>query len=255
MRATHQISRRTALGWLGVIGAAGLAGGCNGGSDTNESSESSLGTTPTTPTTPSTPVVGQCTLIPQETAGPYPLSAVLTNAAMLRQDIRDGKTGIPLTLTFLVQNLNQSCGPVADAYVYVWHCDKDGLYSGYNQPGGNTLGQTFLRGIAKTDADGNVQFQTIYPGWYQGRITHVHFQVFLISPTETATATSQLAFPETLTQQVYQSSLYASRGQNTSVPSFAADNVFADGVDYQMAEVTGDLESGLVASLAISVAL
>jgi hypothetical protein len=37
--------------------------------------------------------------------------------------------------------------------------------------------QTFLRGIQTTNSDGNVTFTTIYPGWYQGRATHIHVEV------------------------------------------------------------------------------
>jgi hypothetical protein len=70
----------------------------------------------------------------------------------------------------------------------------------------------------------------------------------------TATATSQLAFPQAITQAVYASSLYAARGQNTSVTSFSQDNVFSDGTTYQMATVTGDVNSGYVASLVVGIA-
>ena len=55
---------------------------------------------------------------------------------------------------------------------------KDGVYSGYDQPGSNTVGQTFCRGVQMTDSTGLARFTTIYPGWYSGRITHVHFRVY-----------------------------------------------------------------------------
>ncbi|HJY39091.1 MAG TPA: hypothetical protein VJ299_16545 [Steroidobacteraceae bacterium] len=66
---------------------------------------------------------------------------------------------------------------------------------------------------------------TFVPGWYSGRITHVHFRSYLGTSLQ---ATSQLAFPQDITNAVYASSLYAARGQNTSVTSFSADNVFSD---------------------------
>lgn len=71
---------------------------------------------------------------------------------------------------------NNRCAPLANTAAYVWHCDKDGACSGYDQPGANTVGQTFCRGIQVADAGGAVAFTTLYPGWYAGRITHVHFQ-------------------------------------------------------------------------------
>ena len=69
----------------------------------------------------------------------------------------------------------------------------------------------------------------------------------------TATATSQLAFPQAVTQAVYASSLYT-KGQNTSVTSFSADNVFSDGTTYQMASISGDTSSGYAASLTVTIA-
>ena len=38
---------------------------------------------------------------------------------------------------------------------------------------------TFLRGIQLTGADGAVSFQTIFPGFYDGRTNHLHFKVRL----------------------------------------------------------------------------
>lgn len=264
-----RLSRRKALGLLGAVGVASIAG-CAGGGDeggtntnannTTSSTANNSSTSTTTNTSVSTSTntsssAGSCTLIPQETVGPYPLSAILSNTAMQRLDITEGKTGVPLTLEIQLQNINNACQPLANAYVYIWHCDKEGLYSGYNQPGGNSIGQTFLRGIGLTNAQGKVSFSTIYPGWYNGRITHVHFQIFLLDPNQTATATSQIAFPESVTTAVYNSALYAARGQNTSVASFAQDNVFSDGTTYQMASLTGGIEQGLVAALVVSVAV
>jgi protocatechuate 3,4-dioxygenase beta subunit len=197
-----------------------------------------------------------CVVIPQETDGPYPLYSVLGNSAMVRSDIREGKSGVPLTLILTAVNTNQDCAPIANAAVYIWHCDKDGQYSGYsNSANGNHLGETFLRGIQVTDANGQVAFTTIYPGWYTGRITHIHFEVFLNNNLNaTAKATSQIAFPQAVTQAVYSSSPYAARGQNTSVSGFAADNVFSDGETYQLANVAGDVASGYVAMLTVGVA-
>lgn len=199
--------------------------------------------------------VGTCVITPQETEGPYPLLAILSNSAVVRSDITAGKTGIPLTLTLTVQDLSNGCAPVAGAAVYIWHCDKDGLYSGYSAS--NNAGQaglSYLRGIQVTDASGQVTFKTIFPGWYAGRITHIHFQIYLNNNLSvTATATSQLAFPQAITSAAYNTALYT-KGQNTSVTSFAADNVFADGTTYQMAAVTGDTTNGYAASLTVTIA-
>ncbi|MCB1567098.1 MAG: intradiol ring-cleavage dioxygenase [Xanthomonadales bacterium] len=200
---------------------------------------------------------GSCALIPSETEGPYPLSSVLSNPAMVRSDITEDRTGIPLMLVLKLVDINNNCQPIPDAGVYVWHCDKDGVYSGYsNQTGGvNATGKTFLRGIQYSDANGQVVFGTVYPGWYNGRITHIHFQVYLGSLTGSrATATSQIAFPLDVTSAVYSTTLYATRGQNTSVTSFAADGIFRDGVSYQLANVAGSSTAGYVATLVVGIA-
>jgi protocatechuate 3,4-dioxygenase beta subunit len=74
--------------------------------------------------------------------------------------------------------------------------DASGNYSEYAQPGYNGVGQTLLRGLQTTDASGRVTFRTIYPGWYQGRSTHIHVQVFV---NGAAIKTTQVAFPENVT--------------------------------------------------------
>lgn len=198
---------------------------------------------------------GTCVLIPSETQGPYPLLSVLSQSGIVRQDLTEGRPGVPLVLILKLVNLNNQCAPIENAALYVWHCDKDGIYSGYAQPGGvSTVGQTFCRGVQTTDCNGEAAFLTMYPGWYNGRITHVHFQVYL-NLQGTVTATSQLAFPPEITTAVYNSSLYLARGQNTSVTSFAQDNVFSDGVSNQLVSVTGSVATGYTATLTIGVAI
>ena len=209
--------------------------------------------------TPAACVFGSsCALIPSETDGPYPLYSILSNTALQRRDTTEGKTGVPLRVILRLINVNNSCVPIANAAIYIWHCDKDGVYSGYaNQTGGvNASGQTFLRGIQVTDASGQVALDTIYPGWYAGRITHVHIQAYLndVLKQGTAVITTQMAFPLDVTKAVYDSTLYAAHGQNTSVTSFAQDNVFSDGTTYEMATIAGDVTMGYVATLTLGIA-
>lgn len=89
-----------------------------------------------------------------------------------------------------------------------------------------------------------MRFHTVYPGWYAGRVTHIHFEIFLNS---VLSATSQMAFPEDITQQVYASQLYVGRGQNISVPTNAQDNVFASpasALQYQMLTLVANTATG-----------
>jgi hypothetical protein len=55
------------------------------------------------------PAVGSCTLIPSETAGPYPLD-LHTQATYFRQDIRENKPGVLLTVRLRIMN-NNTCLP------------------------------------------------------------------------------------------------------------------------------------------------
>jgi protocatechuate 3,4-dioxygenase beta subunit len=163
-----------------------------------------------------------CVLTPQETEGPY-----YFNPNLLRQDIRPDTTsgvikmGLQLNMAFTVLDVN--CNPIPNVLVDIWHCDKDGIYSGYpGQPGGvSTVGQTFLRGIQMTDANGQCAFISIYPGWYPSRVTHVHFKVRL---TSTTYVISQFAFPDSINTAVYQTPLYVTKGQNSLTN--ATDSIF-----------------------------
>jgi protocatechuate 3,4-dioxygenase beta subunit len=151
-----------------------------------------------------------CWLTPTETEGPY-----YFNANLVRQDIRRDTTtgtfhtGLQLNMTFTIIDIN--CNPIPNVLVDIWHCDKDGLYSGYVQPGGNTVGQDFMRGIQMTDTNGQCSFISSYPGWYQGRATHVHFKVRL---TSTTYVTSQFCFLDSINNSVYATPLYSGRGPN-----------------------------------------
>jgi protocatechuate 3,4-dioxygenase beta subunit len=187
---------------------------------------------------------GTCTLYPQQTEGPYYL-----DLDTLRRDITEGRPGAALGLALQVVHA-ASCAPVADVAVDVWHCDAAGVYSGYSgQLGGvDTRGQTFLRGSQVTDAEGRVRFDTIYPGWYPGRTTHVHFKVHVGSTRE---ATSQLYFPEGVTAAVYTAAPYAARGQKDT--SNATDGVARSGGLPPLATVAS-VGGGRVASLRIAIA-
>ena len=234
-----RVTRREALGLLGV----GLAAGC-GSSPTSPSTDSST-------TTGSTGGASSCAVTPEETAGPYPdRTGMANNTAFFRQDVTEGKSGLPLTLTLTVANVNNGCAPVAGAAVEIWQCDAVGNYSEYAQPGYDGTGQTFLRGLQTSDASGRVTFKTVYPGWYAGRATHIHVRVLRSGST---IKTTQIAFPEDITSAVYRSGVYTARGQNTT--RNASDMVFSDGTQYELASLSGDVTSGFTATLTIGVSV
>ena len=235
------MTRREALGALGAA-VGGLLGAC-GGSPTSATSTST--TTSTTTTTGSS-----CAVTATETAGPYPdILGMQNNPAFNRRDITEGKAGTPLTLALTIVNANASCAPVSGAAVEIWQCDAAGNYSEYSQPGFNGAGQTFLRGVQTTDASGQVTFTTIYPGWYSGRATHIHVEIYVGGRSVKVT---QVAFPESISSSVYGSGVYAAKGQNTT--SNSSDNVFSDGTSTELATVTGSVASGFTANLRVVVA-
>ena len=109
-------------------------------------------------------------------------------------------------------------------------------------------------GVQVTDISGQANFTTIFPGWYTGRYTHIHFEVFLNNALSSRAAkTSQFTFPQEVMTSVYSSSLYSAHGQNTSVTSASRDGIFADGVALQTATVSGSVGSGLAASIKIGI--
>ncbi|WP_445146606.1 dioxygenase family protein [Dyella sp. Tek66A03] len=147
-----------------------------------------------------------CRLSAEQTEGPYYL-----DRAQFRQDITEGKPGLPLTLRFEIVD-SRTCRPLSGTALEVWHCDAQGEYSGFagqGAPGGPGMGPppsgrppgpppgvggpmgmgshppksvatdelTFLRGVQVADARGEVTFQTIYPGYYMGRCNHIHMKL------------------------------------------------------------------------------
>ena len=233
-----KLTRREALGALSATGAAFSLIRCG----ETPVSPSSVAAAPTSTTTGTN---AACAVSPSETVGPYPS---LTD--LFRSDIREGKSGTPLTLALTVVNTNNSCSPVPGANVEIWQCDADGRYSQYSQPGYDGRSETFLRGIQTTDGAGRVTFTTIYPGWYQGRATHIHIDVAVNGRSVKVT---QIAFPESVTAALYTTGVYAAKGQNPT--RNASDNVFADSVASEMAEVSGSPASGYNATYTVGIAL
>jgi protocatechuate 3,4-dioxygenase beta subunit len=139
-----------------------------------------------------------CILTPQSEEGPYYLDPKL-----LRADIAEGRPGVPLSFRLRVTEAG-SCTPIQGARVDIWQCDARGLYSAFRDQGdGHNIdqtGKTFLRGTQLADANGWAAFNTIYPGWYAGRATHIHFKVYL---DEKTVLTGQSFFPEALNEFIY----------------------------------------------------
>lgn len=100
--------------------------------------------------------------------GPYYLGL-----GTVRQDITEGRTGLPVQVDLTV--VDAHCTPLEGVQVDLWHADADGVYSGYAEEG--TEGEAWLRGRQTTDSRGEVRFSTILPGLYVGRTAHYHLRL------------------------------------------------------------------------------
>ncbi|MBK3569898.1 MULTISPECIES: intradiol ring-cleavage dioxygenase [unclassified Streptomyces] len=196
-----QLARRTVLVAGGVVvTAVGVAGALS----VNASAQERGGPHPPKGTPPAS---GEAcyTLTSELTEGPYYI-----DADKIRRDVTEDQEGIPLTLDLKVIDAD-TCRPLRNAAVDIWHCNATGIYSGYEAssgggggpaptgappsgtptgtptggppPGGGgghqepTDADRFLRGTWHTDRHGQVTFKTVFPGWYQGRCVHIHVKV------------------------------------------------------------------------------
>lgn len=196
---------------------------------------------------------------PTTTEGPY-----WVDPKLFRADIRTEPTtgvaraGVPLTLTINVQNLSGgACTPLAGAFVDIWHCDAKGIYSNVSQaynPGGgtgsvSTGGQNFLRGYQITDANGQVTFTSIFPGWYLSRTIHIHIRVRTYNGTTVlSNFVSQIFFDDAFNNTILTDSQYS----RTSARDTTNSNDMVYNVanrERMLATATGSAGAGVTASI------
>lgn len=140
-----------------------------------------------------------CTLTCQMTLGPCYYSS-----PAIRSNITEGRAGLPTLLSFLVVNAD-TCQPIPNASIDIWHTDAQGIYSApintfCNPNDALARTQTFCRGVQLTGADGWAHFNSIYPGWYSGRTTHIHATIRV---NGNAMVTTQFFFDDTLSDAIY----------------------------------------------------
>lgn len=270
-------NRRRALGALGSLGSLGVAtllgcggGGDNAATDTTDTTDTT-GTGTDTSTGTGTGTNTTCSVVPEETAGPYPADGstasnatynVLALSGIVRSDIRSsiGSStpvgGVPLTISITLTNTRASCAPLEGYGIYLWHCTQDGNYSVYSS---NNIADNYLRGVQATDASGTVVFTTIVPGCYAGRMPHMHLEVYptlaSANNARNKVKTTQLAFPTALLSSIYSSNAgYSASVRNLASITFATDNVFSDGTDLEMTTMQANSNGGYSASITISIA-
>ncbi|KZL74848.1 intradiol ring-cleavage dioxygenase-like protein [Colletotrichum tofieldiae] len=118
-----------------------------------------------------------CVLTPEVTQGPYYVSG-----EYVRRNIIEDQEGVDIVLDYQVIDV-ETCEPVPNVYLEMWHCNSTGVYSGIVASGNgdssdeSNIDKTWLRGIQPTDEDGVAQFESIFPGHYTSRATHIHLMV------------------------------------------------------------------------------
>lgn len=270
------LSRRRTLGVLLGGGAAVALAACTPdgpGSAGTTTTPASTATTAATSTPSSasptvTRAIVECGLeIPKETAGPFPGDGsngpnVLEASGVIRQDITSSfgtsstkVTGVPLTVTLTLLDNANGCKPLAGAAVYAWHCDKNGKYSMYDS---GLEKENYLRGVQEADANGQLTFTTIFPGAYNGRWPHIHFEVFESMSNATSAGqilrVSQIALTDAACNEVYATAGYETSARNFPNTTLQSDNVFGDdGGIYQLAAMSGSVSAGYTAALNVTV--
>jgi len=259
------LSRRRMFHLAGAAGVSALVVACAGG--TSKEATGSSATTTTTTTAGAADAAACASAAPAETAGPYPGDGsngpnVLIESGIVRSDIRSSfgsysgaAEGVPTTIELTLQDLTKNCAAGAGMAVYIWHCDRAGNYSLYSQ---DAADQNYLRGVQVADQHGRLSFTSIFPACYPGRWPHIHFEVFdsveAAVAAENARLTSQIALPEQACTSVFANDTgYADSVRNMSQMTLDSDNVFGDGWDAELANVTGDPAGGMTVSLTIGV--
>ncbi|MCI2958496.1 intradiol ring-cleavage dioxygenase [Agromyces atrinae] len=260
------IDRRRALGIFGGASLTALLAACSSPSAAGPTASASASAPAAATPTPSSSASGPIQEIPDETGGPFPGDGsngvnVLDDSGIVRSDIRSSfgastttAEGVPLTIRLAVRDAATGSALVGAA-VYVWHCDRAGLYSLYS---GGVENENYLRGVQEVGADGSVVFTSIFPGCYAGRWPHVHFEVYADVATAVASGpivkTSQLALPKEADDAVYATAGYEQSVRNLAQLSLASDMVFGDdGGIHQLATMSGSVEAGYTAALTIGV--
>ena len=233
---------------LGAISAPAVLSACNNDEDlVTPSTETSGSGTVTNPGSGTS----SCTVAPTETEGPFPTKSP---ASYVRSDITDGRSGHKMTAKITIGNTNNACVGLAGAIVDIWHCDANGNYSEYGGSGmqsANLQSVHFLRGRQVSDSSGLVTFTTIFPGWYNGRATHIHVHIYNASGT--SLKVTQIAFPEGSGSAVALVNGYTKGMSGYTYNN--KDNVFNnDTAGVQIATVTGNTTDGFELSIKLNVA-
>jgi len=177
-----------------------------------------------------------CRLLAEQEEGPY-----RRGDQPRRRDVTEARPGTPLGLGLRLRDARG--GAIASVDLEIWHCDAGGRYSGYPPSDPQIVvdaapqrptylpGETFLRGRQTSDDRGEVEFRTIYPGWYPGRTVHIHLMVH----ARARSYVTQLYFPEDITTEAFSRHPYRERGLPDT--THATDGIYATGGEPAVVEI------------------
>jgi protocatechuate 3,4-dioxygenase beta subunit len=195
---------------------------------------------------------GSClTLSPTAEVGPFYVAY-----DHIRSNIRAGQSGVHLTLHIKVIDVS-TCKPIHNAALDIWQANRLGVYSDEQQE--DTVGEDWLRGIQLTDKHGRASFHTIMPGWYQGRVEHIHAKVRLHGSDSSGlysggstTHIGQFFFPQKINDAVAKLSTYAANTQQRITN--ATDRVYTQqGGAESLLTLTGSTSAGYIGHITVGV--
>ncbi|OTB00563.1 hypothetical protein M426DRAFT_235203 [Hypoxylon sp. CI-4A] len=208
-----------------------------------------------------------CLLTPEVTQGPY-----YVGGEYVRQNIIEDQAGVDTILDYQVIDIN-TCEPVPEVYLEMWHCNATGVYSGIVASGNGdssdetNIDNTWLRGIQKTDSDGVATFETIFPGHYTSRATHIHTMVHqnailyanqTLGNNVTSSHVGQAFFDQDLISAVELAEPYNTNTQELTEnadDSILSEETATDGVDpfFEYTLLGDDITDGLFAWIAFGI--
>ena len=170
----------------------------------------------------------QCKILANGTEGPY---FKCEDKQIFRRNISKDREGSPMVVGLRI--VNTKCEAIEGAYVDIWHCDGRGDYSLFGSQSSNA--NPFCRGVMKTDKNGIVEFDTIVPGWYAGRASHIHFKVH---QGNTHYLTNQALLLEEFVAPIYKSTAPYNEPRNATRTTQNADRLGVSSI-FSMTEKEG----------------
>ncbi|GAA5899267.1 intradiol ring-cleavage dioxygenase [Sporobolomyces salmoneus] len=229
-----------------------------------------------------------CVLAPEVTEGPY----YHTEGHPIRQNMAEDQLGLLFLMDVGVIDVN-TCKPLPDVLVDLWHANTTGHYAGHPEqeahlkwegpahegPRKGLLSkyprtndhETFLRGAWPTNKNGLSQFTSIFPGYYTGRATHVHIRLH----TEWGTLkngtfrsnrmihTGQIFVPDTVNAQIDKLHPYninpiahkwgRTRNWEDSLQIYQDSHANGHNPEFEVLKLGGVIQQGLIGYITIGI--